>query len=123
MERHGNEEEGFEVNVHEAAAATIRVRAWGFWSQETAGLFVSTVVEACRPPGRIARIIIDALGLKPQREVGQEAFGLVVASLRSLGVTQVSVTTDSPLTKLQLLRISKERAQPNSIEFIWHLTR
>jgi hypothetical protein len=122
MERFGNDEEGFEVNLDEVTG-TLRVRAWGFWGQEVASQFVSKVLDACRPPHRVSQVIVDALGLKPQREAGQEAFGTVVASLPALGVSRASVTTDSPLTKLQLLRITKERVQTHSVEFNWHLTR
>jgi hypothetical protein len=109
-------DEGFEIELDEKARA-VCVRAWGFWSSELASRFAQSVIDACRVGQGATALVMDARGLKPQRESGQEAFGLLIAALPGLGIVRASVTTDSSLTRLQLLRITKERAVKNLVEF------
>jgi hypothetical protein len=61
---------------------------------------------------------MDVRQLKPMREEGQDGFGEFLAELGTLGVERVSVLTASHLTKLQLLRIVKERAPADSVKFV-----
>jgi hypothetical protein len=116
MQRLGNQDDGFEVELHKETHA-IRVKAWGFWSAELASKFLPTVVEACQ--GRVGplSLLMDARGLKPQREPGQEALAMLMAALPGLGVTGGNVMTDSSLTRLQLLRLAKERSAMNLVQF------
>lgn len=109
-------EEGFEVSPDQAARA-ISVRAWGFWSSELASRFAQAVIDACRAHRDLTSLIIDARGLRPQREAGEQALGSMMAALPRLGIARAQVTTDSPLTRLQLLRIAKEREVKSLFEF------
>jgi hypothetical protein len=115
MQTFGTEAEGFAVGPSEGAQA-IHVRVWGFWSAELASRFVSAVGAECSRL-RLTLMTMDATQLKPQREAGQEALGALMGALPALGITRVRVITTSPLTRLQILRISKERAIKDLIEF------
>jgi len=116
MVRFGNDEDGFAVGFDEATCV-VQVKAWGFWSAELAAMFAQAVIDVCNANRRATSMVVDAVGLKPQREEGQKAFGALMAVLPRLGMGRVSVTTDSPLTRLQLLRLAKERAPKNLIHF------
>lgn len=109
-------EEGFEV-LFDPEAGAVSVRAWGFWSPELASKFAHTVIDACRANRELTSLRIDARGLRPQREAGEHALGVMMAALPGLGIARATVTTDSPLTRLQLLRIAKEREVKNLFEF------
>jgi hypothetical protein len=116
MQTFGSETEGFAVGLSDGARA-IHVRVWGFWSAELATRFVSAVVAECSNH-RIPLMTIDATELRPQRDAGQDALGALMSALPALGVTRARVTTASPLTRLQILRISKERAVKDLIQFV-----
>jgi hypothetical protein len=118
MKRSGNDQAGFSVDL-DAPAKTVRVVAWGFWSPDVATAFGDAVVEA---GGRatVAHLDFDMTRLKPMREEGQAAWRKVMTALPKLGaITQVSVTTGSQLTKLQLLRIAKDAAGRSLDKIAW----
>ncbi len=116
MLRVGDENAGFSVDA--PFVGNVRVTGWGFWSVEVASAFASAVVNACRSQPRGATLAIDMSGLKPMREQGQEAFALLLRSLEALGISQTSVVTTNPLTKLQLVRIASESAAGARVEWI-----
>jgi hypothetical protein len=106
----GDAEGGFSVGLDEVRR-TIEVRAWGFWAADVAVKFPGAVLtETRRGLGSATRLVIDGAGLKPQRDEGQEAFAEILSALKGIGITRALIATDSPLTRLQLLRIVKERA-------------
>jgi hypothetical protein len=109
MHRAGDASDGFEVEVNDWAH-TLYARAWGFWGAQLAAKFAPAVMEACQAGRTLTSFTLDARGLKPQREPGQEAIGALFAALRALGILRATVSTDSSLTRLQLLRIVQERA-------------
>jgi hypothetical protein len=117
----GNEEQGFSVDM-DAATSTLRVKAWGFWTAETAEALLGSVVSDC-PPNRMSSFVLDAVGLKPQREEGQRAIGSVLAMLSTLGIARAHLITDSSLTKLQLMRITKECGARDQLELKWTLVQ
>jgi hypothetical protein len=116
MPSFGTDQDGFGWDFDETTCA-MRVKAWGFWSPEVASTFAKVVIEACSANRRATSLVVDAAGLKPQREQGQAAFGALMAALPRLGVVRASVTTDSPLTRLQLMRLAKQYAVKNLIQF------
>jgi hypothetical protein len=116
MQRLGNQDDGFEVELNKETHA-IRVKAWGFWNAELASKFFPAVVQACQSRVGPLSLFMDARGLKPQREPGQEALGTLLAALPGLGVTGGNVVTDSSLTRLQLLRLAKERTPKSLVQF------
>jgi hypothetical protein len=112
----GTGEEGFAVGADENAG-TIHVRMWGFWTAETADHFAGIVIAAC-VSAHVSIVTIDAADLKPLRDVGQDAVGAVLAAVPAHNVRRVLVTRAGALTRLQLLRIAKERAVPGLVEFV-----
>jgi hypothetical protein len=56
--------------------------------------------------------------LKPMRDEGQEGFGSLMAALSVLDVSRATVVTSSPLTRLQLLRIAREKAAKDLVRFV-----
>jgi hypothetical protein len=109
----GNEENGFALTADEQSG-TVRVRAWGFWSDDLARLFANAVVEAFKPDQRLE---IDASALKPQRDTCQQELASMFGRLARLGIKRVVVSVDNAITKLQLARIGKENAPHATIEF------
>jgi hypothetical protein len=114
--RRGTDDEGYALELEEKAPV-LQAKIWGFWSPATAGPFVQEVIDICNTSPRPTKIVIDAVGLKPQREVGQQAFAMLMGALGRLGITRVEATTDSSLTRLQLLRI----AQENGARKVFHI--
>ncbi|MCC6872966.1 MAG: hypothetical protein IT378_01555 [Sandaracinaceae bacterium] len=105
--RVGDTEAGFSVELDEATR-TVTVRGWGFWNADVALAFATAVLGACRR-GRATGLVFETSELRPQREEGQEAIATMLAGLGLAGVARVSVVTRNPLTRLQILRIVKER--------------
>lgn len=103
----GDAESGFSVE-HNAGARIVRVRAWGFWRLEVAAGFARAVVSECRV-GETVGLLVDVTHLLPQRNEGQTAFGELMIALRTIGLVGVAVVVSSTITKMQLLRIAKER--------------
>ena len=117
MPRVGDDESGFSVDV-DAPVGGVQVTAWGFWGVDVARRFVPTVSGACRAAAGHARLSMDMTRLKPLRDEGQDAVGNLFSALSELGIRQVSVSTSSHLTKLQLMRIAKGRAPKTAVEFV-----
>ena len=110
----GDAQGGFSTKVD---MGTLRVKAWGFWPKAVAEQFGPAVYTACHTPG-VKRVEFDMTLLKPMRDEGQEGFGRVMSALAELPVSGVVVTTSSHLTKLQLLRITSEKAPKNVVRFV-----
>ena len=101
----GDERGGFAI-TRDSGGPVLTVRAWGFWSPETANAFDGAVLGEC--PARVSFLVaIDASGLTAQRDEARDAFSRLFRSLRLRG-GRVEITTASPLTKLQLSRVIKE---------------
>lgn len=111
----GNEEAGYSVD-YDAASASVRVRAWGFWTAEVAQGFGRAVQSGCahRPKG--TSLWMDMVDLKPMREEGQASFAEIVEALGRWGFA-CTIHTGSHLTKLQLLRIVTERGAGARVRF------
>jgi hypothetical protein len=107
---------GFSVNS-DVGSAELQIKAWGFWSVEAARAFHTTVLDACTPLS-CKRLQLDFRALKPMREEGQQGVSAVMAALPRLGIERATVITSSQLTKLQLLRIVRETAAKDRVEFI-----
>jgi len=116
MKRIGNDEAGFTVAL-DAEAGAIRVRGWGFWSVEVATAFADTVAEACHPRQKGGVLLMDMTGLKPMRDEGQQSFGALMTALPRLGIVRASLLIDSPLTKLQLLRLVTQHGRKDVVQF------
>src|SRR5688572_12291013 len=101
MQTFGNQDGGFSI-MFDAPTRTLVVTGWGFWSVATAASFSIEVLAACADEGASV-LVLDASGLKPQREEGQASFGQVLAALRRLKITRASIVTGNALTRLQLL--------------------
>ena len=116
MKTIGDDQAGFSV-AFDTEAGAVRVRGWGFWSVEVATAFAGAVVEVChaRPKGGV--LFMDMTGLKPMRDEGQQSFGTVMAALPKLGIARASVVIDSPLTKLQLLRLVTQHGRKDCVQF------
>jgi hypothetical protein len=119
MVHFGDDEQGFTVDLDDTRS-TLRVRVWGFWGTPTADALVRAVLNDC-PPNRMTSLVLDAVGLKPQREAGQRALGSLMAALPKLGIKRAQLVTDSSLTKLQLMRITKESGARNRLELTFRL--
>lgn len=115
MHRVGDTESGFTV-AFDGATRTVRVEAWGFWHVGIAPIFRKMVVDACRSGPDAVRFDMEATRLKPLREEGEAAWLDVLTELPKAGIEAIVVTTNS-LTKLQLLRVAKQSASKNIIQF------
>ncbi len=94
---------------YDTSTSTLRVRGWGFWAPDVALQFGSIVNGLLQTHADVTTLIMDLTKLKPMRDEGQESFGVLVASLRRKGGPHLTISTNSHLTKLQLLRIVAER--------------
>lgn len=93
---------------------TIAVTAWGFWSVDVANSFASTVMKACERLRPVTLVTIDAAALKPMRDEGQRGFSELLRALSRLKVPKLAISTSSPLTKLQLVRLVVESGGPDT---------
>jgi hypothetical protein len=116
MKRIGDDNAGFSAD-YDPELRAVRVRAWGFWSVAVALDFARTVSEVCRANPRGAALFMDMTDLKPLRDEGQRSFGILIGSLRDLGVGRTTVTTGSHLTRLQLLRLVAEHGAKENVTF------
>jgi hypothetical protein len=116
MKRIGDDQAGFSV-VFDAEAGAFRVRGWGFWNIEVATAFAKTVAEVCHTGQRGGVLLMDMTGLKPLRDEGQESFGALMDALPKLGIARASLVIDSPLTKLQLLRLVTQHGRKDFVQF------
>jgi hypothetical protein len=104
--------------VRDVGSTTLRVVGWGFWSVEVAASFFPTVRDACQEvPAANRDLILDLRGLKPMRDEGQQGMAELLAALPMLRVTRITVVFSSQLTKLQLMRIAREKAPQGAIDF------
>jgi hypothetical protein len=115
MHQAGDTEAGFEV-AFDAATRTVRVDAWGFWRIGIAPSFRDTVLDACRGGNNATRLHMEMVRLKPLREEGEEAWLDILTKVPNEGIEAIVVTTNS-LTKLQLLRIARQSASKNIVQF------
>jgi hypothetical protein len=116
MKRIGDDQAGFSV-AFDTELGAVRVRAWGFWSSEVATAFAGTVSEFCHAGPRGGTLLMDMTGLKPMRDEGQQSFGTLMAALPKLGIARASLVIDSPLTKLQLLRLVTQHGRKDLVQF------
>lgn len=107
---------GFSVQS-DVESAEVQVKAWGFWSVDAATAFRTMVLDACTPL-TFKRLLLDFRALKPMRDEGQQGVSAVMAALPRIGIERTTVITSSHLTKLQLLRIVRETAAKDRVEFI-----
>ncbi len=116
MLRVGDDTAGFSVDF--TSTDGIVVNGWGFWDPEVALAFAATVLEACQDQRAGATLTLDMSELKPMREEGQQSFSQVLRSLWQLGISQTSIVTSNPLTKLQLVRLATESSTYSAIQWI-----
>ncbi len=110
----GDAQGGFSTRLD---VSTLYVKAWGFWDNDVAERFGPAVLDLCQATPGLRRLEFDMTELKPMRDEGQEGFGQIMGALADLPKLTVLVTTSSPLTKLQLLRIARERAPSGAVQF------
>lgn len=115
MHQVGDIEAGFEV-AFDVATRTVRVEAWGFWGIGLAPSFRDTVLDACGGGNSATRLHMEMMRLKPLREEGEEAWLDILTKVRNQGIEAIVVKTNS-LTKLQLLRIARQSASKNIVQF------
>jgi len=111
----GDTESGFTVS-YDAATHVVGVDAWGFWGVGIAPKFRDAVLDACRIDAQVRRLEMRMTQLKPLREEGEQAWLQILARLPTTGIEVVVVMTNS-LTKLQLLRIAKQSASKDIVQF------
>ena len=116
IERGGTDEAGFGVSF-DAPARTMRVEAWGFWSAEVCGVFGRSLIGASRKSVGVRRVELETTRLKPLREEGESAWALVLSALSGVGIEAIIVRTNG-LTKLQLLRIARQSASKDLVQFV-----
>jgi hypothetical protein len=114
--RGGTDESGYSVSF-DAAARTIRLDAWGFWSLEVCSTFAKALLDTCRRSAGVRRLEIETTRLKPLREEGESAWAMALGALPSAGIEVIVVKTNS-LTKLQLLRIARHSASKDLVQFV-----
>jgi hypothetical protein len=119
MQRYGEDQAGFSV-AWEATTRLVNVVAWGFWSRETAASFTSAVLDVCKKAPIGTCLTLNMTDLKPMREEGQRAWTGLMSGLPAVsGIDRVSVVTGNALTKLQLLRLTKDSAIGDTPQFEW----
>ncbi len=121
MLRVGDDTAGFSVDVNSAGG--IVVTGWGFWDAEVAVALATRVLDACRSQRQGATLTLDMSELKPMREEGQQSFSQVLRSLHQLGISEASIVTTNPLTKLQLVRLATESSTYGAIQWTGTTTR
>jgi hypothetical protein len=85
----------------------------GFLGPEIASSLVRSVAAECSFAARPVRLLVDVTRLLPQRDEGQAAFGDLMTSVTMLGEASVAVVFSNMITKMQLLRLAKERGARN----------
>ncbi len=68
--------------------------------------------------GRRARLVLHLSELRPLREEGQAAFRSVMARALTEGVRTIEFRGVSALTKLQMLRLSREMGRDDFVRFV-----
>jgi hypothetical protein len=119
MQRFGDDQAGFSVAL-ETTTRLVNVVAWGFWSRETAASFANVVLDACKKAASGTCLTLNMTDLKPMREEGQRAWSGLMNGLPGVGrIERVLVTTGNALTKLQLLRLTKDSAIRDTPRLEW----
>jgi hypothetical protein len=119
MQRFGEDQAGFSV-AYDSSTRLVNVVAWGFWSRETAASFANIVLEACKKASFGTCLTLNMTDLKPMREEGQRAWSALMNGLPGISrIDRVSVTTGNALTKLQLLRLTKDSAIRETPQLEW----
>jgi hypothetical protein len=116
MKRIGDEKAGFSTDF-DASVGAVRVRGWGFWDAKVSDAFATTVADVFRVSPKGSALLMDMADLKPLREEGQRSFGVLIRSLKELGVARTVIATTSHLTRLQLLRLVAENGTKESVQF------
>lgn len=111
----GDGANGFSV-AFDRMTQTLQVAGWGFWSSEVAGKFAPAIASAFAKQ-MCAAVVFDLGRLAPMRDEGQEGW---CRSLRLLvgRVRKVTIATGSTLTKLQLLRLSKQFDKELALQWV-----
>lgn len=105
MSTHGDADQGFRI---ESQGTGLVVTAWGFWSAEFVPQFLPPVMAALDTKGRVGGLTIDLKDLRPLRDEGQQAFKTLMAKALALGIEGVELKGASALTKLQMLRLTRD---------------
>lgn len=117
MQKIGSDDAGFSLEL-KGGENLIEIVGWGFWGEDIATSFGYMVIEVCRYAPRGVHLSMDMNRLKPLRDEGQKAFAQVIANLGAFRIGEVSVTTSSHLTKLQLMRIARESGPKDRVRFV-----
>jgi hypothetical protein len=117
MQTIGTDDAGFSVTWDDTEKL-VRVVGWGFWDADIASVFDKTVIDVCLYVPVGAKLSMDMSRLKPMRDEGQKAFGATIRMLKDSKITHVAVLTASQLTKLQLMRIAREHAPKELVQFM-----
>lgn len=105
MSTHGDADQGFRI---EQRGDAILITAWGFWSAEFVPQFLPVVMAALEAKGRGGALIIDLKDLRPLRDEGQQAFKVLMTKALAYATGGVELQGASALTKLQMLRLTRD---------------
>ncbi len=108
----GDPQAGFAI---ECAATAMTVRAWGFWAPALSTQFAVQVTAALKDHPHTTALTIDVSELRPLRDEGQQAFGLLLARALANGLCQVVIRAPSAITKLQMMRLARATTKPGLI--------
>jgi hypothetical protein len=86
----------------------VLVTAWGFWSADFVPQFLPAVVGALELKGKTVSLEIDLKDLRPLRDEGQQAFKTLMTKVLAHGNGGVELKGASALTKLQMLRLTRD---------------
>jgi hypothetical protein len=111
----GDSKGGFRTS---AGAGVLRVKGWGFWPKDVAKAFGPAVCGACRKMPGVRSLDLDMTGLQPMRDEGQEGFAQIMSAISEMSLSEVVITTSSHITKLQLLRLAREKAPKGVVRFV-----
>lgn len=112
MSTHGDTAEGFTI---ESGGGVVLVTAWGFWSVEFVPEFLPPVMAALEAAAKGSELVIDLKDLRPLRDEGQAAFRQLMSRALAHGVGTIELRGASALTKLQMLRLTRELAAQDRI--------
>jgi len=105
LSTHGDTAQGFTI---ESRGGAVLVRAWGFWSVEFVPEFLPPVMAALEAAGKGGAFTIDLKDLRPLRDEGQAAFRQLMTRALAHGSWVIELQGASALTKLQMLRLTRE---------------
>jgi hypothetical protein len=105
LSTYGDTEQGFRI---ESRGDAVLVTAWGFWSVGFVPEFLPAVLAALEAKGRGVALAMDLKDLRPLRDEGQQAFRALLGRALAHGVVGVELKGASALTRLQMLRLTRE---------------